>query len=105
MDKATIDELIIFLKQSLIQYGVRVDSIALFGSALKGNMDKDSDIDLVIISSDFRNLDLFERAQMTMKPETDTLRKYKIPMDIINLSPEEYNESNLRIFNKAKIVA
>jgi uncharacterized protein len=105
MDKATIDEVIDFLKQSLIQYGINVDSIALFGSALTGNMDKDSDIDLIIISSDFINLDLFERAKMTMKPETETLRKFKIPMDIINLSPDEYNDSNLRIFYQTKIVA
>jgi uncharacterized protein len=105
MDKATIDEVIVFLKQSLIQYGIHVDSIALFGSALTGNMDKDSDIDLIIISSDFTNLDLFERAKMTMKPETETLRKFRIPMDIINLSPDEYNDSNLRIFYQTKIVA
>ena len=105
MDKATIDEVIGFLKQSLIQNGIHVDSIALFGSALTGNMDKDSDIDLIIISSDFVNLDLFERAKLTLKPETETLRKYKIPMDIINLSPDEYNESNLRIFYQTKIVA
>jgi predicted nucleotidyltransferase len=60
MDKATINELIDFLKQSLIKSGIHVDSIALFGSALSGRMDKDSDIDLIIISSDFINLDLFE---------------------------------------------
>ena len=105
MDKATIDEVIAFLKKSLIQYGIHVDAIALFGSALTGNMDKDSDIDLIIISSDFINLDLFERAKMTMKPETETLKKFKIPMDIINLSPDEYNDSNLRIFYQTKIVA
>ncbi len=105
MDKATIDEIIAFLKQSLIRYGIHVDSIALFGSALRGNMEKDSDIDIIIISSDFKNLDLFERAKLTMKPETETLKKFRIPMDIINLSPEEYNESNLKIFYKPEIVA
>ena len=105
MDKATVEEIVAYLKQSLINYGIRVDSIALFGSALKGTMDKDSDIDLIIISSDFRDLDLFERARLTMKPETETMRKYKVPMDIINLSPEEYNESNLRMFYQTKIVA
>ena len=105
MDKAEVEEIVAYLKQSLINYGIRVDSIALFGSALKGTMDKDSDIDLIIISSDFRDLDLFERARLTMKPETETMRKYKVPMDIINLSPEEYNESNLRIFFHTKIVA
>lgn len=105
MDQATINEVIDFLKRSLLQYGIHVDSIALFGSALNGNMDKDSDIDLIIISRDFRNLDMFERARMTMKPEMETLRKFKIPMDIINLSPEEYNVSNLKLFYQSKIVA
>jgi len=105
MDKATVEEIVAYLKQSLINYGIRVDSIALFGSALKGTMDKDSDIDLIIISSDFRDLDLFERARLTMKPETETMRKYRVPMDIINLSPEEYNESNLKTFYHTKIVA
>lgn len=105
MDKATIIEIIDFLKQSLIRYGIRVDSIALFGSALSGNMDKDSDIDLIIISSDFENLDLFQRAELTMKPETETLRKFRIPMDIINLSPDEYNESNLMVFYQTRIMA
>ena len=105
MDKTAINELIAFLKQSLIQNGIHVDSIALFGSALTNNMDKDSDVDLIIISSDFINVDVFERAKMTMKPETETMRKFKIPMDVINLSPDEYNQSNLKIFYKSKIVA
>jgi predicted nucleotidyltransferase len=68
-------------------------------------MDKDSDIDLIIISSDFQNHDLFERAKMTMNAEMDTKKKYKIPMDVINLSPEEYDESNLKVFYESKIVA
>ena len=105
MDKATVEEIVTYLKQSLINYGIRVDSIALFGSALKETMDEGSDIDLIIISSDFKDLDLFERARLTMKPETETMRKYRVPMDIINLSPKKYNESNLRMFYQTKIVA
>jgi len=105
MDKATIDEVIDYLKQSLLKYGIQVDSIALFGSALKGTMDKDSDIDLIIISLDFENLDSFERAKLTMNPEIDTLKKFKVSMDIINLSPNEYNESNMKLFYNSQIVA
>lgn len=105
MDNETIEEVIEFLKQSLVKYGIQVDSIALFGSGLTGKMDKDSDIDLIIISSDFKNLDLFERAKMTMKPETETIRKFKIPMDILNLSPDEYNDSNLKMFYQTQFVA
>ncbi len=105
MDKATIDNVILFLKQSLIKYGVQVDSIALFGSALNGTIEEGSDVDLIIISSDFKHLDLFERAKLTMKPEIETIKKFKIPMDIINLSPQEYNTSNIKKFYPTKIVA
>jgi predicted nucleotidyltransferase len=105
MDKETVDLVISYLRQSLIDHGLLVESIALFGSALHGNMDRDSDIDLIIISPDFINLDMFERAKLTMKPETETIRKFKIPLDVINLSPEEYNESNLKAFYLTKIVA
>jgi uncharacterized protein len=105
MDKETINDVIAFLKQCLHKNGVQVDGIALFGSALHGNMDTESDIDLIIISSDFTDLDIFERARLTMQSETETLKKFLIPMDIINLSPEEYEHSNARLFYQSKIVA
>jgi uncharacterized protein len=105
MDKATINEIIQFLKDLLIKNGLNVDSIALFGSALTGEMHEGSDIDLIIISADFRNKDIFERSQMTMNPEVATLKKYKVPMDIINLSPEEYDDSKIKRYYRSKIVA
>lgn len=105
MDKATINEIIQFLKDLLIKNGLNVDSIALFGSALTGEMHEGSDIDLIIISADFRNKDIFERSQMTMNPEVATLKRYKISMDIINLSPEEYDDSKIKRYYRSKIVA
>jgi len=105
MDKATINEIIQFLKDLLIKNGLNVDSIALFGSALTGEMHEDSDIDLIIISADFRNKDIFERSQMTMNPEVATLKRYKISMDVINLSPEEYDDSKIKMYYNSRIVA
>ena len=105
MDKATIDEIIQYLKELLVKSGLDVNSIALFVSALSGEMHVDSDIDLIIISSDFRDKDIFERSQMTMKPEIATLKKYKVSMDILNLSPEEYADSKLKMYFDSKIVA
>ena len=105
MDQATINEIIQFLKELLIKNGLSVDSIALFGSALTGEMHEDSDIDLIIISADFRNKDIFERSQMTMIPEIATLKKFKISMDVINLSPEEYDDSKIKMYFKSKTVA
>jgi predicted nucleotidyltransferase len=105
MDKATINEIVEFLKESMIQCGIRIDSIALFGSALSGEMHEDSDIDLIIISADFRDKDIFERSKLTMDPEIRTLKKFKVPMDILNMSPEEYSELNLKRLYPSKIVA
>jgi len=105
MDKATINEVVNFLKESLIQSGISVHSIALFGSALSGKMDEESDIDLIIISEDFRDKDIFERSELTMAPEIRTFKKYKVPIDILNMSPEEYSELNMKKIYLSKIVA
>lgn len=105
MDKTTIVKLITYLKQSLCENGINVDSIALFGSGMTGNMQEDSDVDIIVISSDFIHLDIFERAKLTMKPETDTLRKFKIPMDILSLSPDEFKNSPMGLYYKSEIVA
>jgi predicted nucleotidyltransferase len=104
MDKATINSLIVFFKQSLKANGMQDYRIALFGSALSGNMHKDSDIDMIIISKSFAGKDIFERAKMTTQPERDTIRKFKIPLDILTMSPVEYEYSQTAFF-KSKIVA
>jgi predicted nucleotidyltransferase len=105
MDETTINQIIHHLKGSLINSGIQVDSIALFGSALTGDMHDDSDIDIIVISVDFRDKDIFERAKLTMFPEIMTLRKFKVPMDILNMSPEEYKELNQKLMFQTKIVA
>ena len=101
MDKAAIKGVIDFLKASLVENGLSLNFIAIFGSAMKGEMRKDSDLDLIIVSEDFKGKDIFERSYLTMKAELATRRKFGIPMDILNMSPEEYNDTGLiesRIF-------
>jgi predicted nucleotidyltransferase len=105
MDQTTISKIVEFLKESLVLHGIRVDSIALFGSALSGEMHESSDIDLIIISADFRDIDIFERSKLTMAPEIKTFKKFKVPMDILNMSPEEYRSLNLKMLYPSKIVA
>lgn len=105
MDQAAINEIVKFLKESLIQSGIKVESIALFGSALSGEIRGDSDIDLIVISADFRDKDIFERSKLTMEPEIRTFKKFKIPMDILNMSPEEYHNLKLKMLYPSQIVA
>jgi predicted nucleotidyltransferase len=105
MDQTTINEIVKFLKESMIQSGIRIDSIALFGSALSREMHEDSDIDLIVISADFRDKDMFERSKLTMEPEIRVIKKFKFSMDILNMSPEEYHEMKLKRLYPSKIVA
>jgi predicted nucleotidyltransferase len=105
MDKTTINNVTAYLKKSLITTGMDVEGIALFGSALTGRMHKESDIDLIIISKSFKNKDIFERAEMTLKQEIETQRKFNIPLDVLNMSPEEYENAQQAKMYKAKIVA
>ena len=58
-----------------------------------------------MVSGDFKGKDIFERSKLTMHPELMTFKKFKVPMDILNMSPEEYNQMNNRMMFQTKIVA
>jgi uncharacterized protein len=94
MVKRKIRAAVEFLDRCLRQAGVTPSKIILFGSQAKGKATKESDIDVVIISEDFRNKDILERAAMTKDAEIRTLKKFMIPLDILTLTPEE-NETSL----------
>jgi predicted nucleotidyltransferase len=44
--------------------GIGVKQVILYGSFAKGNPKRDSDIDLIVVSSDFRKLNLRERLEI-----------------------------------------
>jgi predicted nucleotidyltransferase len=54
MAKRKVIEAIKFLESSLIDSGLNVSKIILFGSQAKGSQTKESDVDLIIISDDFK---------------------------------------------------
>lgn len=94
MAKRKVKVAVEFLERCLREGGVTALKIILFGSQAKGKATKESDIDVVIISEDFRNKDILERAAMTKDAEIRTLKKFMIPLDIVTLTPEE-NETSL----------
>mgnify|MGYP006299254137 FL=1 len=105
MDQRTINEIVTYLKESLAESGINVDSIALFGSAISGELTTSCDLDIIIISEDFRDKDIFERVKITMNPEVMTIRKFKVPLDVLNMTVEEYNRLNERRVYRTKVVA
>lgn len=59
-----IEEIIKAYKQVLMALGINVERVILYGSYASGNQREDSDIDLVIISKDFRKMNLRERLEV-----------------------------------------
>jgi predicted nucleotidyltransferase len=104
MDNTTIAAIITFLKADLQEKGLKLRGIALFGSQLTGTSKNESDVDLIIVSDNFQNKNLFERADITMDTEIKALKKFNIPLDILKMTNEEFNRGveNKRFYAQLK---
>jgi uncharacterized protein len=89
MVKKSTLKAVAFMKERLQQTGVNVQKIIVFGSQANGKYKADSDIDIIVISNDFKNKDIFKRARLTKEAEIMTIRKFMIPLDIVTMTPEE----------------
>jgi predicted nucleotidyltransferase len=66
---------------------IKIEKIILFGSRATENFGKDSDVDLIIVSSDFEGMNFFERgAKMYDFWELD------LPVDFLCYTPKEFNK-------------
>lgn len=91
MGKRKLMTIINFLNKCLQEEGLNVSKIILFGSQIKKSAVEDSDIDVVIISNDFKGKDIFKRLEMMRVPVIKTIKKYIVPMDVIAMTPQELN--------------
>jgi hypothetical protein len=62
----------------------------------------DSDIDIVLISPDFKDKNLFARLEMVKEAEIATIRKFMIPLDVIMMTPEEFEGGSSLVSAYAK---
>lgn len=102
MVKKTVQRAIAFLGKNLEQKDLSIEKIILFGSFARGTATEESDIDIVVVSKDFKNKDIFERARLIMEAEVATIRKFMIPLDIITMTPEEFESETSLIADYAK---
>jgi len=93
MDNKKLINIANTLKELLEESGIPVENLAIFGSVMKGTDKVESDIDMIIISKAFENKNIFQRADMLYKPETEFMRIIKMPVDIISYTKAEYLES------------
>jgi len=87
---AHVLEAINFFSAIVRENGVHINDLVLFGSFSTGT--PQNDIDIAIISKDFAGRDIFERALMTKDAEIMTVRKFKVALDVLTLTPEEYRD-------------
>lgn len=102
MSKGKVKKAIKFLERCLKEKHLNLKQIILFGSHTSGRATEESDIDILIISEDFRGKDIFERAELTKEAEIMTIKKFMIPLDIITLTPEEFQSETSLIAEYAK---
>jgi len=102
MAEGKVIEVIKFLEERLKKEGLKVSKIVLFGSRATGKTTKDSDIDIVIVSEDFRGKDIFKRVGLLKDAEVATIRKFMIPLDIVTMTPEEMESETSIIAAYAK---
>lgn len=72
--------------------GLRIHNLIVFGSSGRGTTSPHSDIDIAIVSGDFTGKDIFERALLTKDAEIQTVRKFRVALDVLSLTPEEYRD-------------
>jgi predicted nucleotidyltransferase len=69
---------------------INVKKVILFGSAARGKMHRDSDIDLIILSPDFKKMEFMERLILLSRLRGGM--KKSAPMDIFGYTPEEFKK-------------
>ena len=90
------------LKQIFSKKKIDIDKIVIFGSLVNGKLREDSDIDVIIVSKDFRGKGIFERVRMTTGVGSELVRRLKMPVDIMYYSDEEWDKGDFLIINEAK---
>ncbi|MFA7304769.1 MAG: nucleotidyltransferase domain-containing protein [Methanoregula sp.] len=92
MVDATVIEAVNYFRDLVEKGGIRIHTLILFGSSSTGCATRGSDIDIAIISDDFTGKDIFDRALQTKDADIHTVRRFKVPLDVITLTPEEYSD-------------
>jgi len=93
MDKE-IHHIITEYRRKLEALGIRVKRIIIYGSYATGRAREDSDIDLVVVSDDFKDMDLWERLCLL----GDARMGIKRPMEILGLTEEEFKTESSGTF-------
>lgn len=93
-----IRSLIYDLMTEMGRQGIEITNLVLFGSQSDGTATNSSDVDIALISPSFQNLNSLQRRKRVKPALYWIIEKYKVPIDLILLTPEEFDkESSIRM--------
>jgi len=85
-----------------VSKNVTIDKIILFGSQIKETANKESDIDLVIVSKDFKDKTYSQRIKKLLGLNRILVKLTDKPFDILYFSDEEWENSSSLMILEAK---
>jgi len=95
-------QIVKILTKMFQQRGISLDKIVIFGSLARGMEREDSDIDIIIVSKDFRKKSIFERVELITGIGRELVRRTKKPYDMLFISDQEWEKGNSLVINAAK---
>jgi len=97
MDKDAVLEIIARFQRAIELRGIRVNRLILYGSYAKGSYREGSDIDLIVISKDFKGKDYWERIDIL----SDAIYDVFEPIEAIAMTPDEWKRKAFSIVDYA----
>lgn len=98
MDKAEVLTTIGSFRKNLETLGILSSTIVLYGSYARGDWNEWSDIDLIVVSENFRNLGYWERIDKLVEAIYPT----RAPIEAVAMAPEEWEKGDSMIAQFAK---
>lgn len=98
MDKAAALGVINQFKTALESKSVSINKIILFGSYMTGKFKEGSDIDLVIISDDFKNKTYWERIDILSEAIYEVFK----PIEAVALTSDEWERGESMVVDYAR---
>jgi hypothetical protein len=90
-ERTTVEGIIKAYAQAINDQGVKVEKVLLFGSYARGDARAESDIDLIIVSPDFRHMPVPQRWKVLGKAAAKLME----PIEALAYSPDELSLKKL----------
>jgi len=98
MDKAAALDAIMRFRKAIESRGIKISKLILYGSYARGDYREGSDIDLILISEDFRNRDYWSRIDILSEAIYDAFA----PIEVVGFTPEEWDNQTSPLYDYAK---